>query len=480
MSEPNQLQAHDLTSAVARAGRIYNDFAQHLSDRRVAPACTRADMLGAFENTLDDAGVGIEAMLDEFEQTVLPNSMTTPHPRYAGLVNSSPLAAAPIADLLVSMLNNNGGAFHQSPAGTAAEQEVVRTFCSVLGYPADAAGLILPGGTFANLHGLLLARTAKFPLWRTKGQAAAHEPRLYTSSASHFSIARIANVIGLGEDHVVSLPTCGRGSLDTESLRAQVAADLDAGRTPFAIVATIGTTGTGAIDDILGIALIAREFGLWLHVDCCYGGAAALLDERRSDFAGLELADSVAVDPHKWFFMPITAGLTLTRHPEVERDAFDLDAAYIPGDGQLDAFCRGIPTSRRSSGLTVWATLRAHGLETIREAVRRNIAQMRRLEGILEGAGGSVLPEGRLSIACVRFDDVGLDAAETDAFQVAIAEQVVASGEAWFATTRHAGKTWLRFNTTNLHTRDVHIDEIAAAVIRASSSRDLGEDRPTL
>lgn len=464
---PDPHEAHDLAGAAARAGRIYHDFASDLADRRVAPTCTRSDMLAAFDGTLGDVGVGIPAMLDEFEQTVLPNSMTTPHPRYAGLVNSSPLAAGPIADLLVSMLDNNGGAFHQSPAGVAAEHEVVRAFCEILGYPADASGLLLPGGTFANLHGLLLARTAKFPSWRAKGQAVAHEPRLYSSSASHFSIQRVANVIGLGEDHVVSLPTLGRGAFDTAALKRRIEADLAAGFTPFAIAATIGTTSTGDIDDIAAIAEIAQRFDLWLHVDCCYGGAAALLDEFAADFASLHLADSVAVDPHKWFFLPIIAGLALTTHPEVERAAFDLDTSYIPGDGELDGFCRGVPTSRRSSGLSVWATLRAHGFDPIRAAVRRNIAQMRRLEGLLEAGGCTILPGGRLGIALARAEFDSLDAAATDALQAAIAGHVQASGVAWFSTTRHGDQTWLRFNTVNLHTRDVHIDEIAAAVLQA-------------
>ncbi len=238
----------------------------------------------------------------------------------------------------------------------------------------------------------------------------------------------------------------------------------------FAIAATMGTTATGAIDDVGAIATIAKRFDLWLHVDCCYGGAAALLDEYAGDFSALHLADSVAVDPHKWFFLPIIAGLALTKHADVEREAFDLETSYIPGDGELDAFCRGLPTSRRNMGISVWATLRAHGFDTIRAAVRRNIRQMRRLENRLEAEGCTVLPDARLSIACVRVPATGLDEAALDTFQGQIAEHVQAEGKAWFSTTRHGGRTWLRFNTVNLHTRNTHIDEMADLVLDAAAA----------
>jgi aromatic-L-amino-acid decarboxylase len=369
------------------------------------------------------------------------------------------------------MLNNNGGAFHQSPAGTSAEREVVRAFAELLGLGAAWGGMFLPGGTYANLQGLLLARARHFPDWERAGPGAVPaRPTLYAASSSHFSVARSAQVIGIGGDDVEAVPVVGRGGLDVEALAARVAADRESGRTPFCVVATIGTTGTGAIDDIDRIADVCAEHGLWLHVDACYGGAIALCDELRDRLRGIERGDSVVVDSHKWFFMPITAGLLLTPHRDVEAACFRVDAPYIPGDGEIDAFRRGIPTSRRGQGLAVWLTLRAHGFAPIRAAVRRNIAQMRSLERRLAASGFRVLPGGELSICCARYEPDGRSPGELDALQVRIAEDVVARGIAWFATTRHAGLTWLRFNTVNLHTRDRHVEQIADAVI-ASASR---------
>ena len=283
-------------------------------------------------------------------------------------------------------------------------------------------------------------------------------------------MARTAHVLGIGEDNVVAIPTLGRGTIDTSALAAHIASDRKNGATPFAVVATIGTTGTGAIDDVQAVAEICRKEELWLHVDACYGGAAALLEERRRDFEDLAAADSVAVDPHKWFFLPIAAGMVLTRHPNIEHETFGIDVAYIPTGAEPEAFFRSLPTSRRGSGLTVWATLRAHGWNPIRDAVRRNIDQMRQLEELLARAGFRVLPDGSMSIACARFEPVGASAEATDELQRNIAKRVIDSGTAWFSTTQHDGLVWLRFNVVNLYTRPEHIERIAAATIAAAKS----------
>ena len=190
-----------------------------------------------------------------------------------------------------------------------------------------------------------------------------------------------------------------------------------------------------------------------------------MLDEMRCHFEGIERADSVSIDPHKWFFIPMTAAIVFTRHPLHEQEAFDMPVSYIPSDGQIDAYRRGIATSRRCSGLTVWMALRAHGWNTIREAVRRNIALSRLLEKLLEERGFSILPEGLLSIACARWEPPGWGPDEVDRLQGDIAREVARRGDAWFAPVIHEGKTWLRFNILNLHTRERHIQKLAQLVL---------------
>src|SRR6516162_3586640 len=203
---PFDLTREPLEEAAHRAGELFVDIYRGLEQRPVAPTVERGALLEQFAGTLGDDGVGLLEVLDEFRERVLPACMGTPHPLYLGLVNSSPLPAAALADLLVSSLNNNGGAFHQSPAMTTCEAEVVRAFARLYDLPADAAGMFLPGGTWATLQALVMAR------FRAIGRRAPGPGlRVYASDAAHFSVARCASVVGVGPEDVVLLPALGRG-----------------------------------------------------------------------------------------------------------------------------------------------------------------------------------------------------------------------------------------------------------------------------
>lgn len=465
------LAQEPVEAASQRAAELFASIERGLESRPVAPATPRSALQERFAGTLGENGVGLLNVLDEFERLVLPDCMTTPHPLYLGLVNSSPLPGAALADLFISSLNNNGSAFHQSPAMTACEAEVVRLFRDLFGFPAGSDGMILPGGSFANLQALVLARSRAFP------DGELRRPRVYASEAAHFSVARAAHVAGVPQAGVVAIPTRGRGEMIPEALAERIRQDRREGATPVAAVATAGTTGTGAIDPLAAIAAVCSQEQVWFHVDACYGGAAILSEALRPRLDGIQRADSLAVDPHKWFFIPVTAALLLTREREGARQAFATQAgSYIPGDGVPDAWQRGMPTTRRSSGLAVWMGLRASGLAVVREAVERDIALMRLLERLLAARGFRVLEGGEMSICCARFEAAGRSDAEIDALQTRITAEVVASGTAWFSTVLHAGRTWMRFNLVNLHTREEHIHQLADTVDR--TAREVARTSP--
>jgi aromatic-L-amino-acid decarboxylase len=273
---------------------------------------------------------------------------------------------------------------------------------------------------------------------------------------------------------VVPLPTLGRSELSVELLAETVRRDRQEGKTPLAVVATVGTTGTGAIDPIAAVANLCAAEDLWLHIDGCYGGAIALLPELRDLIAGIGRAHSIAVDPHKWFFIPVTAALLLVREAGLAERSFDTaQGSYIPGDGTTDAWRRGIPTTRRASGFTAWMAIRAHGWQAIRAAVRRNIELMRLLEKLLADRGFTILPDGQLSIACVRWEPPHLDDPSRDRLQEEIMHRVVATGKAWFSTVRHVGRTWLRFNLVNLHSREEHIRNLADLLEQTSRKAEI-------
>lgn len=440
-----------------------------LEDRAVSPGASVSDLIARLEGSLLDEGVGLAQAIEECAP-VFEQAMGIASPRYAGLVNSSPLPGAALADLLISSLNNNAGSAEQSPPFAAAEAEVVRAFAALFRMPG-AEGIVLPGGSLSILQGLLMARARAFPEWRERGPWALQErPAVYCSEATHFAVRRAASFLGLGEDDIRALPGGARGRADPSRLAEAITEDRRRGRRPMALVGSLGTTGTGAIDPLNELADLARDEDSWLHIDACYGGAALLLDELRERWTGIERADSVSIDPHKWFFIPMTAALLLHRHPELEAACFQTSAtSYIPVAERPDPYLRGLVTSRRCSGFAVWLALRAHGWRAIREAARRNIAQARALEASLAAGGCEVLPGGALSVVCARFPSRRGEAA-TEALQRAIADRVVGDGQSWFGTVRHDGRTWMRWNIVNLYTRERHIDAIAAAVLEAGRS----------
>jgi glutamate/tyrosine decarboxylase-like PLP-dependent enzyme len=441
---------YDLASASEEAARLFVEIFEKLETRKADPGVDFDSLLEVFRETLKSEGVGLLAALRDFREKVVPNCLAIPHPLYLGLVNSSPLPGAALADHLISALNNNDGGVPQ--AALACEQEVIRAFRELYELSASWNGLILPGGAFTTLQGLLLARASAFPEIEDEGfHSLRGIPRIYASEATHFTVARAAKEIGVGERNVVCVPCLGRGSIDEKGLEEQIRADRRSGHLPFAVVATIGTTGTGAVDPIRPIGDICRREKLWLHVDACYGGAARLVPELRSLFEGIEAADSISIDAHKWFFVAISAGLLLTRHRDLECRIFGLSSgSYIPSDRVIHPLWRGIACSRRASGLGIWMALRAHGWNTVRRAVERNIHLIRELEKGLARNGFEVLPGGQLSVACARWEG-------TDELQGRIATEIVASGDAWFATVRFGGRTWLRFNLLNLYTKQAHI-----------------------
>ncbi len=438
------------------------DYWRDMESHRVAPEMEQVALFSRFAGMLPDCGIGLQAGVEELG-AVVEASIAMSHPLYLGLVNSSPLPEAVLGDLLVSALDNNGGASHQGPANAAAEREVVRWLADRLRYAGD--GMILPGGSHATLQALHIAKFCRLRAWMEEGPTAiTARPRIYLSSATHFSASRAAKVIGLGDACIASIPVMGRGEMDTRLLRQQMQQDIQRGWQPFAVIATAGSTGTGATDALHEILPICRDHNVWLHVDACYGGAAALLDSHRPLFAGMEEADSLAVDLHKWFFMPLTAGVLLTRHEQSARELFDVAASYIPDAGHTEAYCRGLPTSRRASGLAVWFGLRTAGWKRIQDAISRNIQLTRALEQQLHQSGFRIMPGGALSIACARWEPEGYDPQALNQLQETISDEIRRGGQAWFATTRCNDQIWLRFNMVNLHSQQKHVDRLVQLV----------------
>lgn len=458
MNKALQYLYDDLEPAASKAMSVFLEMIRaNTGSSRITPEMNQDQIRDCFSHSLGMQGHGLMETLAEFEQKVLPHSLSISNPMYMGLVNSSPLPGAALMDCLVSALDNNAGASHQGPAADACEAEVIRSFSELLGLDAKMTGQFVPGGTYANLHGLLLARTQ----CADKTGAGYGEMTLYYSEACHFSIVRAAQVIGLTPDQLKPVPTIGRGAMDTDALVTMITEDKTVGLTPCAVVCNLGSTGTGALDPLDQFVDICKQQDLWLHVDACIGGPILLMDEFSGYRDALSQADSFSVDLHKWFYMPLTASLVMTRHPDIEADCFQLEASYIP-QGQPEPYQRGLSTSRRSTGLTTWLAIHAYGWQTIESAVRRNIRLTRLLEERLSEAGLNVLPGSELSICCARMNDNNL---ATD-FHERVAENIRHQGTAWFGTVRFEDSTWWRFNILNLYVDESHVHKMADLLLR--------------
>ena len=351
--------------------------------------------LGLTESALPDDGIGVRAALDAAAR-VLDESLAQTRPRFFGYVGSSGLESAVLADALAMSHDVNLAA--ESAAALLVEQQTLHWVGQLVGFPA-AAGTVTSGGMLSNLTALMAARTRTFPDSRRTGMVGVRAA-VYASAEAHSSVERAVEVLGLGRDSLRPVPLDDRRRMDPRALAAAVAADVAAGVTPMAVVATAGTTLTGAVDPVGAVADVVQGSGAWLHVDGAYGLPAACTEVAGHLFAGLDRADSVSVDAHKWLFVPKACGILLVSDPTTLRAAFRHDASYmLEEEGYIHPVDETMEYSRAFRSLKLWTALRAHGAQAFRDAITTTIELARELaQAVRERPGLELLvPEPELS-----------------------------------------------------------------------------------
>ena len=329
--------------------------------RRAEPAEMRARLGGG----PPEEPAGYAAVLERVMRDVLPFTSRTDHPGYFAFVPSFTSWPAALAELTAAAANPYCGAWMESAGPTQVELEVIDWFRGWLGLPPGTAGLLVTGGSAANLTALLVAREA------AGGPSA--DSVLYVSDQAHSSLARTARAMGLAAGQVRVLPTDGRWRLAPETVAAAVRRDRDSGRVPFALCASAGSTNTGAVDPLDRLADVCAAERLWLHVDAAYGGFAALTAKGRALLAGLDRADSVTLDPHKWLFQPMECGSVLVRDGTLLERTFAIHPDYLDdlgarGDGEVNLADRGLQLSRGFRALKVWMSVQTFGVAAFRSA----------------------------------------------------------------------------------------------------------------
>ncbi len=422
---------------------------------------------------IPETGEDATAVLDEVFKELIEKGFHVPSANYFGLTNPTPTYLAVLAEALVSALNPQLASMARSQLASRIEHETVRWVGERVGWPGKFDGTFTSGGNEANFSGLALALCQKFPGVVEEGVASiGAQPVFYTSTEAHHSLDKSAGLLGLGRKALRRIPVTESIAMDNRLLEQAILADLDAGRRPFAVVATVGTTSSGAIDDLPAIAALCKKYNLWLHVDGAYGAAIIFSNQHRHLAAGIELGDSLTIDPHKWLAMPFAAGLILTRHPELLETAFGTSTPYMPKavDAPLkDNFKISAQWSRRMNSLKLWLTLRVHGRQAYEELIARQLDLAHYFARRIERSESLELAAPvRLPILNLRVKASNLSQKELEPLHAAIVKRVTEDGRQWISVTRTNGCVVIRVMVISYLTEERHLDELADTLERVA------------
>jgi aromatic-L-amino-acid decarboxylase len=420
---------------------------------------------GLLSAGLPDGPVPVHEALDDTAR-ILDESIAQPRPRYFAFIGSSGLEIGTIGDLLSHTYDINLAV--DARAATRIEEQSVRWVSEFVGYPATI-GAFTSGGTISNVTALAAARERSLPGSREAGLGGSRVA-VYCSAEVHYSITRAVELLGIGSDNLRDLPIDDAHRMRPDALAARLDRDRADGVTPIAVVATAGTTLTGAIDPIDAIADVCAERGVWLHVDGAYGAPAAAVATHAGRFAGLERADSLSVDAHKWLYLPKACGVVLVREADALRSAFAHEEGYLPHQRhELHAVDITLEYSRPFRALKLWLAFRAHGAPQFREAIARNLGEAELLYArASEAADFRTLPEPpQLSIVPIRHEPPSVE--DLDAHNQALAEAIQRDGRVYLAPALIDDGIWLRPCFVNFRTTE---DDVLAIL---DVARELGE-----
>lgn len=476
-----------------RAVDIIAEYYRTIRDVPVFPARTSSAIAAAFDEPLPDTGQEPGSILDAWTEKVLPNATHLGSPRYFGFVNGSGTMISVLAEALASSVNMNVGGWKASPAATEIERRTIAWIAEMIGYPTTTGGLFVSGGTMANFTAILTAlrNTAGYDTTREGLQSDQRHGRFLLYMADHeghSSIERVADMLNLGRNAVRRVPSRDDFTMDVGALEAMIEADLGRGDMPFCVIGQVGSINVGAIDPLEDIARLCAARRLWFHADGACGAVGAILPEKRPLYRGLEQADSVTLDPHKWLYVPYECGCVLVRDPEKLRRSFSMHAPYLRGTlateyTGLDYFEQGPQMSRGFRALKVWMSLKHYGVQGYQTLLRQNVRCAEHLDGLVRASTDfEAFHQPTLFIYSFRYapadlrrtatgsppDRVAIDA-YLDHLNQRMADEIQLTRMAFVMTTSVRGRTVLRFSICSHRTTPHDIDVVFAKL------RELGE-----
>jgi len=436
-----------------------------------------AEVKAHFQQPLPQEGEPPEAIYDDFRASILPYPMGNVHPRFWSWVMGNGTALGMLAEMLAAGFNPNmGGGEH---VGIYVEQQVLDWTKQMLGFPPEASGLLVSGGSMANLVALAVARNvqAGFDARREGLQNCRQRLIFYASSEAHSSIQKAVELLGLGAESLRLLPVDDGFRIDMDVLKAAITADRAAGHQPACIIASAGTVNSGAVDPLADLADLAAAEGLWFHVDGAIGALAVLAPDLRPKLAGMERADSVALDFHKWLYVQFEAGCVLVRDEAAHRGTFSLTPEYLASHGERGIAAGshwpneyGVQLSRNFRALKIWMSIREHGVEKYGRLISQNAQQARYLAALVKSTPGlELVAPVDLNIVCFRYNPGDRDEAALNVLNQEILLRLHESGVAAPSYTTLRGRYALRAAITNHRSRREDFDILVREVMRIAA-----------
>jgi aromatic-L-amino-acid decarboxylase len=438
------------------------DYLDGLDARPVLPRVRPGEIRAGLPGAAPEAGEPFERILADFERVLVPGLTLWNHPRYFAYFPCGFSAVGALADFLSAAVSQQAMLWRTSPAATELEEVALGWLRDAMGLPAAWEGVIYDTASTGIVHALAAAREEAIPEVRARGLAGRELPpvRVYAPEHAHSSVDKAAITLGLGHEALRRVAADAAHRLIPEALAAAVAEDRAAGVAPLAVVATVGTTASGSSDPVAAVAELCARERIWLHVDAAYAGAAMLLPERRGEFAGVERADSLIVNPHKWLFTPFDLSVLYTPKMDRLRQAFALTPEYLKTSEAPEVknlMDTGFQLGRRFRALKLWTVLRFFGLEGIRARLAEHLRLAALFAGWVDADPGfeRAAPVG-FGVVCFRAVPAALegDGAGQDAFNERLLEAANATGEVFLSHARLGGRHVLRLAVGNLRTTE--------------------------
>ncbi|GHN02308.1 cytochrome d ubiquinol oxidase subunit I [Cytophagales bacterium WSM2-2] len=465
-----------------KTGHVLIDQIAALLESHAERPVTKGDQPRQIRSVLGDHslpadGKSVQSIMDNATSLLFEHSLFNGHPRFWGYITASAAPAGMLADLLAASINANVGANVLSPMATEIERQAIRWIAELVGYPKNCGGIFVSGGNMANITAFAAARKAKATWDIRKNGTGSRQMTVYCAKGTHTWISKAADIFGLGTNSIRWIDVNEQQQMNVKALEEQIVVDRKAGNYPFIVVGTAGSVGTGSVDPLEAIAAVCKRHDLWFHVDGAYGAPAAVVPETAPLFKGMEYADSIALDPHKWLYCPLEAGCTLVKDGRSLQEAFSFKPDYYNFDGSMDDpamnfLDAGFQNSRGFRALKVWTVLQQAGRNGYIDMIREDMRLAKLLFNLALAQSELEAVSCHLSIATFRFVPKGFSnlADYLNKLNEEIVNRIQAGGQAFVSNAVVGGKYCLRACIVNFRTTESDIAALVDLVLSTGSA----------